>query len=344
MMATTNSQAPGGGKAAINLPGSAGVPPASAPPHMPPRHRRSQAQLGRAKAGEEAGFCVELAGGARRLRRFTVRNPRSIHSPWNFRAMKRRKRRTPAALCFLLPILLFQTGWAAPESLAAHVERTFFEAQARFNRNSNDAEAAWQFGLACFDWADLANTNARRADIAEQGIAASRQAIQLAPEAAAGHYYLGLNLGQLARTKKLGALKLVSEMEAEFLAAIEADEKFDFAGAHRSLGLLYLDAPGWPTSIGNRTKARLHLRKAVELSPDYPDNPLSLIEAYLKWGEKSAAASQVAPTEEVLERARKTLTGDKWQASWQDWDHRWAKLKAKALEPAPHLESPRQRK
>src|SRR5947208_15493408 len=112
--------------------------------------------------------------------------------------------------------------------------------------------------MACFDWADLVESNSHRAEIAEQGISAARQALKLEPKMGAAHYYLGLNLGQLARTKKIGALKLVGEMEREFLAAIDLDPKFDFAGAHRSLGLLYLDAPGWPASIGNRTKARLH--------------------------------------------------------------------------------------
>src|SRR5207248_6916974 len=108
----------------------------------------------------------------------------------------------------------------------------------------------------------------RRAEIAEQGIAAARQGIERAPRLAAPHYYLALNLGQLARTKKLGALRLVDEMEAELKAAIALDPKFDYAGPHRSLGLLYADAPGWPTSIGNHSKARQHLHTAIELSPE----------------------------------------------------------------------------
>lgn len=49
------------------------------------------------------------------------------------------------------------------------------------------------------------------------------------PKSAAGHYYLGMNLGQLARTKLLGALKLVDEMEREFKAAVALDERFDHA-------------------------------------------------------------------------------------------------------------------
>jgi len=240
-------------------------------------------------------------------------------------------------------LLLFATAVtaqsAARESPIVRIERVYFQAQARFNKNAEDTESAWQFGRACFDWADLATSNARRAEIAEQGIAACRRVIQRAPNLAAAHYYLGLNIGQLARTKKLGALRLVGEMEAEFNSAIALQPDFDHAGAHRSLGLLYLDAPGWPTSVGNRSKAKLHLRKAVELSPDYPDNRLSLLEAYLKWGEKASVQSQLAATAEALRGARKSFTGEAWELSWQDWERRWERIQAKASERP--LESPR---
>ena len=244
-------------------------------------------------------------------------------------------------------LLLISVAWAdsAPEQTAsAQAEHKFFEERARFNKNSNDPEVAWQFARACFDWADLASSNAQRAEIAVEGIDAARHAIERDPRLAAGHYYLGLNLGQLARTKKIGALRLVDEMEAEFKAAIALDPKFDYAGPHRSLGLLYADAPGWPTSIGSHSKARFHLRTAVDLSPDYPDNRLSLLETYLKWGDKTAVESQLAATEEAFQQARKNFAGEKWSASWQDWDRRWQKIKAKATEPVRKLESPRQRR
>ena len=65
-----------------------------------------------------------------------------------------------------------------------------------------------------------------------------------------------MNLGQLARTELLGALKLVKEMEREFKTAADLDKQFDYAGPERCLGLLYRDAPGWPASIGSRRKAR----------------------------------------------------------------------------------------
>src|SRR2546421_9177898 len=244
---------------------------------------------------------------------------------------RKARRMSQVSLSVLLLLGLVVPGaLSAKESPAARVERAFFASQARFHKNSNDPQAAWQFARACFDWADLADSSASRASIAERGMAACRQALEAAPKLAAAHYYLGLNLGQLARTKKLGALKLIDEMEAEFKAAIALDPSFDYAGAHRSLGLLYLDAPGWPTSIGNRSKARLHLRKAVELSPDYPDNLLSLLEAYLKWGDKNLVQPQIAQTEDVLQQARKTLTDEQWELSWEDWNRRWQRIKTKA--------------
>jgi hypothetical protein len=92
-----------------------------------------------------------------------------------------------------------------------------------------------------------------------------------------------MNLGQLARTKGLSALKLVDQMEGEFTRARDLDEHLDYAGPDRSLGLLYRDAPVIG-SVGSRTRAREHLRRAVEVAPQYPENRLSLIEAYLKVG------------------------------------------------------------
>jgi hypothetical protein len=248
-----------------------------------------------------------------------------------------------AGALFLLANFV-QTALASEDTAASRAEHSFFTELARYNKNSNDPEIAWHFARACFDWADYASSNARRAAIAEQGIAAARQAIGRAPRLAAPHYYLALNLGQLARTKKLAALKLVEEMETELKTAIALDPKFDYAGPHRSLGLLYADAPGWPTSIGNHSKARLHLHTAIELSPEYPDNQLSLLELELKWGEKAAVQSELPATEKLLQRARMTFTGETWLSSWEDWDRRWQALKAKLGQPSSRLESPRQKK
>jgi tetratricopeptide (TPR) repeat protein len=268
----------------------------------------------------------------------------TINSVFYSRALRRRH---PPVFTFLLlfgfynlaPHVNAQTQ--APTDLRERPARIFQEAQVRYQRETNQTEASWHFSRACFDWAEFATNHTQRAEIAVLGITAGHQAVARDPKLAAGHYYLAMNLGQLAQTKKLGALKIVDEMEREFKAARGFDAGFDFAGPERGLGLLYLDAPGWPMSVGNRNKARQHLQKAVELSPDFPDNRLSLLEAYLKWGEKQNVQSQLEVVEKVLAAACKKLTGEAWTTSWEDWDRRWEKIKSKMSESEKSVQSPK---
>ena len=170
---------------------------------------------------------------------------------------------------------------------------------------SNSEKLTGRFGRACYDWADYATSNTQRAEIAKEGIAACRLLIDRQPESAWGHYYLAMDMGQLAQTKKLGALRLVRQMEGEFKIAVGLDQKLDFAGPDRNLGLLYLEAPGWPTSIGSKARARQHLERAVELSPDYPENILNLAEAEARWGEKNAAMRGLATSGGALVMKRR---------------------------------------
>lgn len=219
-------------------------------------------------------------------------------------------------------------------------QRTFREAQTRFHDEPANAIAAWQFGKACFDLAEFATGSGDRAALAEQGIAAGRRASASASNSPPAHYYLALNLGQLARTKSLGALRLVSEMEREFMVAAALDEHFDYGGPHRSLGLLYRDAP-FIGSVGDRGKARWHLQRAVELVPDYPPNRLCLIEAMLKWGDRNGAARELTALEEAWPGARASLMGVISVSSWADWETRLKKAQRKVEESRKTLESPR---
>lgn len=208
------------------------------------------------------------------------------------------------------------------ETAAARIGREYREASERFAAHTNDAEAAWQFGRACFDLSDVSTNNAERAEIADRGIAACRASVALQPGAAPAHYYLGMDLGELADTKRnLAALRMVKEMEREFLATAALDETFDFAGADRNLGLLYMRAPVI-ASIGSRSKARQHFRRAVELAPLYPENRLNLVEALLKWGDLDAARREANYLEELWPEARQRFSGPRWADSWLDWEKR----------------------
>lgn len=205
-------------------------------------------------------------------------------------------------------------------------EQIYLQTRIRQQQEPSDLQLMWQLGQACFELADVVSSNSRRAKIASEGIEVCKGALERDPKLAAAQYYLALNIGQLARTKSVGALKLVSQMEAALKQTIKLDPEIDFAGPHRSLGLLYRDAPGWPASIGSRSKARQQLQKAVELRGDFPENWLCLLESYSKWGDKHALEPHIKKVDELLVTARQKYNGDSWVTQWQSWERRWHAL------------------
>ena len=250
-----------------------------------------------------------------------------------------------AALLICL-CLLAQAGPAladpAPSQLefVAYAQRSFQAAQTHYQQAPSDAAAAWQFGRACFDLAEFASNSTQRASLAEQGITVCHLAVALASNSAPAHFYLGLNLGQLARTKSLAALRLVDQMEFEFIRARDLDEHINYAGPDRCLGILYRDAPAFG-SVGSRTSARQRLKRAVELAPKYPENRLNLIETYLAWGERLGALRELQTLQTAWPGAHTNFVGEAWAASWADWEPRFQKLRKQIEEPHKALGAPR---
>ena len=218
------------------------------------------------------------------------------------------------------------TNSAPRNQLRAHAQEVFVTRQKNYDTEPTNNVAAWQFARAAFDRGEFATNDTERAALAVQGIAACRKILERAPKCAPASYYLGLNLGQLARTKLLGALPLVSEMEGGFKTARQLDENFDYAGPDRFLGQLYFQAPGWPASVGSQSKARKHLERAAELAPDYPENRLNLAEASLKWRDKKLTQRELEALEKLWPVAKTNFAGADWAAAWDDWQPRYDKL------------------
>jgi len=194
------------------------------------------------------------------------------------------------------------------------------EAAIRYEREPQSLEAAWKYGRACFDLAEEALPKAERARLAERGIEACKKAVAMDDHSAPAYYYLGMNLGQLARTKGLGALKIVGQLKSAFERARELDERQEYAGPDRNLGLLFRDAPSW--TVGDRKEAQVHLTKAVALAPDYPDNRLELIEGYFKWGDRVSAQTELETLEKQWPKLHQQFSGPKWERQWVDWQTR----------------------
>jgi hypothetical protein len=236
-----------------------------------------------------------------------------------------------ASLCAVLTASASPDREATPSQMAA--AKAYEVAKARYQTNVNDNALAVAFASACFDRADLTSKDSLRASLAHEGIQACRRCLQRSPNLAAAHYYLGMNLAQLARTKSLGALPIVKEMEKEWLATLALDPHCDYAGADRNLGLLYRDAPGFPFSIGSNARAEHCLQHAVALDPEYPENHLNLIETDLKH-KPAEVRAEYEKLRAILPAARKQFSGPTWQSAWEDWDPRLKKIQSH-LPPAP---------
>lgn len=219
---------------------------------------------------------------------------------------------------------------ARAASFSARAETIFNEAQGKVRQHPSNTLALVELARAAFEWAEFSRHDEARADLAQRGQDAARRALTREETNAAAHYWLGMNLGQMARTKSLGALKLVREMETEFLRAISLDEHIVFGGPDRTLGMLYRDAPGWPTSIGSKKKARQQLDRAAQLHPEFPENQLVLLESFEQWGDKRDFDRQFQTVEKTLAQSRAQFSGADWEASWADWEKQFAALQAKS--------------
>jgi hypothetical protein len=135
-----------------------------------------------------------------------------------------------------------------------------------------------------------------------QGQTYAETLIREEPNRVEGHYWLALNLcGQADVGGKLLGRKLLPRILEELQRAAALEAAFDQAGAHRVLGRIYYEAPGWPLSVGDMQKSRQHLQAAVHLSPATSTNHLYLAETLLRLNEASLARQELA---QVLKSTR----------------------------------------
>lgn len=205
--------------------------------------------------------------------------------------------------------------------------KKYQEAEADYRQHPKDPEVAWKLGKACFDMADNTQSKSDRAKYANRGIAVTRAGTQVDTNSAWCFYYLGLNIGQLARTKTFTALRLIRPMQDALERAKALDPAVEHGGPDRTLGLLYRDAPS--LIVGDKKKAREHLTNAVKVAPNWPENYLELIAGCLEWGDKETARAQLKALEAIWPGAREEFSGAPWEESWVEWERQLRTVKAK---------------
>lgn len=222
----------------------------------------------------------------------------------------------------LLAVLPCHPNSTPSSPAASPSESAYHQARASWDASPTNLTLAVHCARAAFNWADTQASKPERARIAQIGIGIAQDVLVQDPGSAGAHYYLALNLGQLARTRSITALKLVSRMESSLLTARSLDQTFDHAGPDRTLGLLYQDAPGWPTSVGSQSKARKHLERALQLDPLYPGNRLAWVEALAAWRDHPTALKELALLDAEWPKARETFSGSAWESDWIEWKQR----------------------
>jgi hypothetical protein len=136
----------------------------------------------------------------------------------------------------------------------------------------------------------------------QQGQSYAETLIREAPHRVEGHYWLALNLcGQADVGGKLLGHRLLPRILEELQRAAALEAAYDQAGAHRVLGRIYYEAPGWPLSVGDMQKSRQHLQAAVRLSPATSTNHLYLAETLSRLNEAGLARQEL---EQVLKSTR----------------------------------------
>jgi tetratricopeptide (TPR) repeat protein len=241
-----------------------------------------------------------------------------------------------AAVCLAVALSALQAvGAETPTNTTAvdpeqYARTNYQRSLARLEAEPGNPDAAVAAGRACFELAEYAGKRAERASLAEEGVAACHRGLALRTNSGIAHYYLGMNLGQLARTRGWGALKMVGQLKNEFEAAAALDPSVDYGGPDRNLGYLYRDTPSF--SIGDKNKALKHLENAVKLAPGYPENRLALIEGLLKWGERRRAREELKLLEESLPAARARFSGPQFATNWADWHQRLKEVQTKSQE------------
>jgi hypothetical protein len=101
----------------------------------------------------------------------------------------------------------------------------------------------------------------------------------IAPDSPECDYWLAVSIGVQARERRTTILDALPRMVRLLRQSIEGDPTQDRAGPHRTLGLVYLRAPGWPSGPGDPDLGLIEARQAVGTDPNWPPNQLCLAEA-----------------------------------------------------------------
>ncbi len=163
----------------------------------------------------------------------------------------------------------------------------------------------------------------RREKWAQKTMDYGGKGVFLNPKSGPCHYYYAIGLGLYLQLHATTAIKGLPKLIEHARLAVKYSPNFDFAGPHRLLGRVYLEAP---SHLGGDIDLALdHLKKAVEIAPDLAENLLALGKAYWE--------------DEEFDLAKKYFLQIYKKNDFRDFPRQLRKIKKEALEKLLELDN-----
>jgi hypothetical protein len=175
-------------------------------------------------------------------------------------------------------------------------------------------ELLWRGARACAWLTEEFTDKLRRGSFAQKGVDYAKLAIAANDKRVEGHYYLGINLGQSATTKTVGAYFMVKRVLTAANDALKLDEHFDHAGPARLVGTVYAKAPPWPASVGDVEEGIKFLKRAVETDAAFPQN-------HLHYGDALVADGKLNEAEHEYQLVLGAQDLPEWAHRAERWKH-----------------------
>ncbi len=171
------------------------------------------------------------------------------------------------------------------------VQRAAASWKVRLASNPGDAEAAWKLSRALY-WlgANGAESRDLRRPLLEEGVAAARRAMAIAPAEPHGHFWLAANMGMLSELfGRREGLRYRADIKRALETTLAADPGYLHGAAQRALGRWFATVPAM--FGGDKLAGETHLRAALAAKRDSAITMVLLAELLLGTGRPDEAGT-----------------------------------------------------
>lgn len=171
----------------------------------------------------------------------------------------------------------------------------------------------------------------RAKDSAQKGIEAANSCIKAYPNEAGCYYWRAVNTGLYHKHHIIGYQRGVKQMIEDCKKVIALDPAYDNGGAYRMLGQIYTQLPqtgGTAESVvRDLPLAENYLREAIKVSPDYPENYITLTETLIEEEKPVEATSTLATARSLAPKWQQDVSYKEWHIFMGDLEKKISKQK-----------------